>query len=368
MKVEKAYFFEMWLKKQHVLFSRNNPYSITNPMTVYGLPQDFNNDIDIDFTPVEESDLKFFKPSLFRWFDHYIPRFQSIVENPELSHVYYENWDNYGNRTIFNLNCPLLGRSLMIDIFSSNPEILECAKRMCAHSLTKQQWDRYLIDWELYYENERASDPNFKGVFIRPDFEKPLHSRPRSRPYTLNEEPSIEVRIHLFCTYENAEAQPFHIDDPNCCIPGRGTDKKTNYMHATILLPGSSEQKDRISTCVSSINREWEHEDCGIWLPCNVVHHGREFKGDVNAIREVYMIEMFSNGSGDMLKKCGHNPTEIKAFTLSISELLACHKLSQESALAFAMGGHSRLGNVSPVITLNDNVVKTILEMAKVAI
>jgi hypothetical protein len=331
MKVEKAYFFEMWLKKQHVLFSRNNPYSITNPMTVYGLPQDFNNDIDIDFTPVEESDLKFFKPSLFRWFDHYIPRFQSIVENPELSHVYLENWDNYGNRTLFNLNCPLLGRSLMIDIFSSNPEILECAKRMCAHSLTKQQWDSYLIDWELYCKNECAKEPKFKGVFIRPDFEKPLHSYPFSRPCTLNEEPSIEVRICRLCTYGNAEAQLFHIDDPNCCIPGQGTNKKTNYMNATILLPGSFEQKDRISTCVSSINREWEHEDCGIWLPSNVVHHGREFKGDVNTMREIYSIEIFSNGSGDIETVSGHNPKEIKAFTLSISELLACHKLSQES-------------------------------------
>lgn len=297
--------------------------------TIYGRAQD-QTEADREqhpnykFKALQDSDLAFVDSRKFYWYDMYLPTLESIFENENLCQITNSLTDNGDNRTFYQLDCEKsnnldLGISLMANLFLTHEKILDSAIGLCSHSLTLDDWKKYTEEWNSRMNAFHKRFPQTR--YFHMDTLNDAWPRAKGRPTQLLAEPAIEINIQKLVTSVEVEQQPFHIDDHNSCFTDDLNKGCPNYGSVTMLLPGSSDNEDQVSTEISTLCRDWECNGRGIWFPTNILHRGR--KTEYNRNRHVYLIEVHANGT--FIAKNGvhqHECKNVKAFRMTLSQLL----------------------------------------------
>jgi hypothetical protein len=307
--------------------------------TIYGRPEDQPDEDKISqryhCEDMDKSDLAFIDTSRFRWFSEYIPVLESTFQNQDLCQkmdVFSADGDH---RTFYQLDCPSLGTALMTSVFASHEKLLDSAIGLAMQSLTLNDWNNYLQQWDAQRTAfaERFAGKNGARALADhvhpPDRFENAWSRAPGRPTVLLYEPAIEVIVQKMVTGTSLQDQPFHVDSHHSCYTDaadatRGTEasrQRLNYGAVTMLLPGSDQPGDQVCTEISTLGRDWERNGAGIWLPTNVLHRGR--KPAHNRDRQVYLIEVHSNGNFVAQNGVhGHQCKDVKAFRMTLAQLL----------------------------------------------
>ena len=214
----------------------------------------------------------------------------------------------------------------MTNVFSSHAKLLESAIGLCMQSLTSNDLRTYWDTWPAKLLAFAKNDPRIINGSSPPDTEDNAWYGCKGRPTKLLPDKAIEVHIQKLVTCAVADNQAFHVDGDRSCFTDDDTDdsesKRLNYGTVTMILPGSDSPGDQVSTEISGLERDWERNGVGIWLPTNVLHRGR--KPDYARDRHVYLIEVHSNGNflvqnGDH----GHQCKDVKAFRMTLPQLEA---------------------------------------------
>lgn len=323
--------FEMWaiLNKIKCMFYKGEE---DEPLIVYGDSKDMPDHTHFTFQNIEDSDLMSLDVNRFKWYTKYQPKLGHIFETEfeDKCCIHYKRWEGNDDRTMYNIDCPQLGHQLLKEIFTTHTRELDAAIRMCDLSLTSETWNSYLRDYKEWKQtipsNTRASQIKCNVDNQRLAWGKMFFNRPT----VLLDEPAIEVSIHRLDTSVNSLPQGFHVDDPKLCFRGTTSAQCTKYGMACIILPGSANPTDQLSTEISSVSRTWERNGAAIWMPTNVVHGGR---GTQDTNRNIYIIEILANGQAHMINGHGEHKSEnLKAFRMRLSELLEIQQHVGKSA------------------------------------
>jgi len=275
-------------------------------ITVYGSKEhlvDEDKERNYICKDVSESDLAFVDTRKFGWYSVYLPKLELIFKNTKTCDE--SIFDIGGDcRTLSQLDC-------------------EDVDETALKQLREYGWT-----------NSKNS----------PDTVDDAWPKVRGRPTTLLDDFAIEVVIHKLTTGANLEDQPFHIDDHHSCYSDdeNKKEKLPNYGAVTMLLPGSDQAQDQVSTEISTMRRQWERNGRGIWLPTNVIHRGR--RPDDRLERNNYLFEVHSNGTfiADKDGDKGHNCRNVKAFRITLQQLLEIKSRQVDNVKG---GGHTQSSN-----------------------
>jgi tetratricopeptide (TPR) repeat protein len=333
-------------------------------ITVYGSKEhlvDEDKERNYICKDVSESDLAFVDTRKFGWYSVYLPKLELIFKNTKTCDE--SIFDIGGDcRTLSQLDCEDVGIPLMISLFSSHPDVLDSAIGLCRQSLTLNHWKNYYETFEnkvkAFYKVKDYADvlKDYETALKQlreygwtnsknsPDTVDDAWPKVRGRPTTLLDDFAIEVVIHKLTTGANLEDQPFHIDDHHSCYSDdeNKKEKLPNYGAVTMLLPGSDQAQDQVSTEISTMRRQWERNGRGIWLPTNVIHRGR--RPDDRLERNNYLFEVHSNGTfiADKDGDKGHNCRNVKAFRITLQQLLEIKSRQVDNVKG---GGHTQSSN-----------------------
>ena len=209
-----------------------------------------------------------------------------------------------GSRHLHSLETGDLGFPFFRELCACNPAMLNQIIHVAEQSLTMLETeDDVLIDTDtgqvtgdLHFMNaptpikeHRENHADASGVTtVHEGREADGYKRQclRETGHGFSQVSGVRVLIHRFKTEAGQMAMDWHTDDLyNMRWDG-------GYAVATVMLPGSASAADSVCTEISGLHRAVD-PNCGLWVPCNVMHRGVTTQA---APRHCIMLEFIAYG------------------------------------------------------------------------